>query len=102
MAAAPKDSDSHKKDQQHPQWRSDRQIADRLLQEDPNDYNLAELARLKIRYTGFHGAWDIQKDLEKVLQRWQLTEATLYEKTRQIHAQTPVYKGRSGKREDWN
>lgn len=99
--ATPQEQDA-KKDQQHPLWSSDRQTVDRLLQEEPNDYHLAELARLKIRYTGFPGARDIQQDLAKVMQRWQLTETALYEKTRQIHAGTPVYKVRSNKREDWN
>ncbi len=90
------------KDQQHPQWNSDRQVAIRLLQEDTSDYNLAELARLLIRYAGFPGARDIQADLQKALQRWQLTEASLFEKTRQIHSTGQVYRGRGHKRDDWN
>jgi len=90
------------KDQQHPLWGRDRQIVHQLLQEEATDYNLAELARLKIRYTGFPGARDIQADLDKALQRWQLTEASLYEKTRQIHTTLQVYKGRGSKRDDWN
>lgn len=90
------------KDQQHPLWSRDRQIANRLLQEEPNDYNLAELARLLIRYAGFPGARDIQSDLAKALERWQLTETTLFEKTRQIHAISQVYRGRGSKRDDWN
>jgi len=90
------------KDQQHPQWSSDRQIANRLLQEDASDYNLAELARLLIRYAGFPGARDIQSDLQKALHRWQLTEASLFEKTRQIHSAGQVYRGRGSKRDDWN
>jgi hypothetical protein len=102
MAAAPPEPDATLKDQQHPQWSRDRQIVDRLLQEEANNYNLAELGRLKIRYAGFRGAWDIQKDLDRVLQRWQLTEAALYEKTRQIHAGDPIYRVHSNKREDWN
>ncbi|NCJ05076.1 DUF3288 family protein [Synechococcales cyanobacterium C] len=92
---------SFSKDQQHPQWASDRQITNRLLQEDCNDYNLAELARLMIRYAGFPGGRDIQADLEKTLTRWQLSEAQLFEKTRQIHAQGEIYHVRSGKRDDW-
>lgn len=106
MAGAPHNPNAHRaakqKDQQHPLWSRDRQIMDRLLQEDPTDYNLAELARLKIRYGGFPGAWDIQKDLEKALQRWQLSEAALYQKTRQIHDGPPIYRVHSNKREDWN
>ena len=89
-------------DQQHPQWESDRQVADTLLTGEPNDYNLAELARLRIRYRGFPGARDIQANLEKVLSRWQLTEEALFAKTRQIHQTSQVYRGRSNQREDWS
>jgi hypothetical protein len=90
------------KDQQHPLWRQDREVVNTLLREQPTDYNLAELARLKIRYTGFPGARDIQRDLDQVLQNWSLTEAALFAKTRQIHAGQPVYncKGRSSSRNE--
>jgi len=50
-----------------------------------------------IRYRGFPGATDIQTDLDKVLQ--QVTEADLYQKTRQIYASEQVYKTRSRKGE---
>lgn len=90
------------KDQQHPLWTSDRQIVNTLLNGESNDYNLAELARLKMRYSGFPGARDIQADLEKVLVQWNLTEEALFEKTRQIHAAAQVYKGRGAKRDDWS
>ncbi len=91
------------KEQQHPLWRRDRQVVDRLLAEEPTDFNLAELARLKIRYRGFPGAWDIQRDLDKLLQRWNLTEETLFAKTREIHAGAPVYQVRGNKNEeDWS
>jgi hypothetical protein len=90
------------KDQQHPLWRADRDTVNSLLAGEPSDYNLAELARLLIRYNGFPGARDIQADLQKVLQQWKLTEDALFEKTRQIHATAQVYKGRGSKREDWS
>ncbi len=93
---------STSKDQQHPQAKDDRQIVNALLNGEPTDYNLAELARLRIRYQGFPGARDIQADLEKVLQQWALTETTLFEKTRQIHAIGNVYKGRGSQRDDWS
>ncbi len=88
------------KDQQHPLWNSDRQLVNALLEGSPTDFNLAELARLRIRYKGFPGARDIQNDLDKVLKQWDLTEDALYEKTRQIHATGQVYKGRGSKRDD--
>lgn len=99
--ADPPPQNTDKKEQQHPQWGSDRLLVDRLLQEEPSDYALAELARLRIRYQGFPGARDIQTDLDKVLQKWQLSEEALFAKTREIHARGPLYKFHSGKREDW-
>lgn len=72
------------------------------MTEDPTDFNLAELARLMVRYQGFPGGRDIQTDLATVLKKWQLTPETLFEKTREIHAREPIYTVRSNKREDWN
>lgn len=97
-------STSENKDQQHPLHSRDRAIVSSLLAATPTDYNLAELARLRIRYQGFPGARDIQTDLDKVLQLWGLTETELYAKTRQIHATETVYKGkaRKGEAEDWS
>lgn len=97
-------STSDRKDQQHPLYSRDRAIIDSLLAASPTDYNLAELARLRIRYYGFPGARDIQTDLDKVMQLWDLTETTLYEKTQQIHALGSVYKsrGNKGDEEDWS
>ncbi|EAW34369.1 DUF3288 family protein [Lyngbya sp. PCC 8106] len=88
-------------DQTHPQYKSDRATVESLIQGQQTEYNLAELARLKIRYRGFPGARDIQKDLEKIMQNWQLTEETLFEKTREIHAKGKVYTGGKEEQEDW-
>lgn len=90
------------KDQQHPQWSLDRQTVNTLLEGQPSDYNLAELARLRIRYCGFPGARDIQTDLDKLMQRWQLTEEALFARTREIHQMAQVYRGRTSQREDWS
>ncbi|OCQ94275.1 hypothetical protein BCD64_05785 [Nostoc sp. MBR 210] len=91
------------KDQQHPLYNRDRPFIDILLAQEATDYHLAELARLRIRYQGFPGARDIQKDLDKVLQQWGLTEAELFAKTRQIHDVGGIYKSRGKKEEqDWN
>ncbi|WP_416675113.1 DUF3288 family protein [Egbenema bharatensis] len=94
--------DSTPKDQQHPLYTDDRQILNTLLNEQPTDYNLAELARLNIRYRGFPGARDIQTDLESILKKWGLTEEELFEKTRQIHQTAQVYRTRTSQREDWS
>lgn len=92
------------KDQQHPQESRDRKLVNTLLQGQPDDYNLTELARLRIRYRGFPGARDIQRDLDMVLQNWQLTEEQLFEKTRQLHATGLFYKlhGKRQDQEDWS
>ncbi|MBE9206823.1 DUF3288 family protein [Nostoc sp. LEGE 06077] len=91
------------KDQQHPLYNRDRPFIDILLAQEATDYNLAELARLRIRYQGFPGARDIKKDLDKVLQQWGLSEAELFAKTRQIHDIGGIYKSRGKKEEqDWN
>lgn len=100
MAAAPENST--RKDQQHPLYATDRQLATTLLEGEPTDYNLAELARLRIRYQGFPGARDIQADLDKTLAKWELTEDELFAKTREIHQSTQIYKGRSSRQEDWS
>jgi hypothetical protein len=92
------------KDQQHPQEKGDRDIIDRLLQESSSDRNLAELARLRIRYAGFPGAREIQRQLDAVLERWQMTEEELFTTTRQLHATGQVYRraGNSQGQDDWS
>jgi hypothetical protein len=90
------------KEQQHPLWSRDRPIVDTLLTGEPTDINLADLARLKMRYRGFPGAQDIQADLDKAMAQWGLTEPELFAKTRQIHGSGQVYKGRASKQEDWS
>jgi hypothetical protein len=89
-------------DQQHPLWGRDRQTVNALMQDEPNEYNLAELARLRIRYTDFPGARDIQSDLDKIMKRWKLTEDALFEQTRSIHQKGQVYRGKGSKRDDWS
>lgn len=95
-------SETTSKDQLHPLRQQDRQTVDRFLKEEATDFNLVELGRLLIRYRGFPGARDLQADLKKALERWGLTEETLYEKTRAIHETAQVYRGRNNQREDWS
>jgi Protein of unknown function (DUF3288) len=91
------------KDQQHPLYNRDRPIVESLMADEPTDLNLAELARLRLRYQGFPGARDIQENLEIIMQRWDLTEEMLFEKTRAIHDVGGIYKSRGKKEEqDWN
>lgn len=91
-----------KPDQEHPQYRGDRAIVNQVLNGEVTDYNLAELARLTIRYKGFPGARDIQRDLAKALKKLGMTEDELYEKTRALHAQGGVYDNLGRNREDWS
>jgi Protein of unknown function (DUF3288) len=91
-------------DQKHPQHQKDRLTVDHLLKvpSNPGDRELVELARLIIRYRDFPGARDIQQDLGVVLNNWQLTEETLYTKTRAIHGEGTVYRRTAeGEEQDW-
>lgn len=91
-------------DQKHPQGKKDRITVDSLLkvQLEPSDRELVELARLIIRYRNFPGARDLQRDLQDVLNTWQLTESELYAKTRAIHASGMVYRRTAtGEQQDW-
>ncbi|PIG91208.1 DUF3288 family protein [Gloeocapsopsis sp. IPPAS B-1203] len=97
-------TESKNKDQQHPLYNQDRALINSLLTAAPSDLNLVELARMRIRYNGFPGARDLQADLDQVMQRWNLTEAELFEKTRQLHATQSVYvsRGNKSETEDWS
>lgn len=91
-----------KKDQQHPLYRGDRNLVNDLMRvTETSDRNFADLARLCIRYRGFPGARDIQSDLIKILEKWQLSESELFTKTRKIHAETKVYGSSNDGRDDW-
>lgn len=70
-------------DQNHPLYLNDRKIVNRLLaKESPENSDLIELARLFIRYEGFHGANDLQEDLSKLLNFWSLSRDELNNKVR--------------------
>ncbi|MGL4882263.1 MAG: DUF3288 family protein [Waterburya sp.] len=91
-------------EQKHPQSKNDRATVNDLLQVqlNPSELDLVELARLIIRYRDFPGARDIQRDLQVVLDNWQLTEAELYTQTRAIHSTGMVYRRTAtGEQQDW-
>jgi hypothetical protein len=91
-------------EQKHPQSKQDGATVNDLLQVklNPSELDLVELARLIIRYRNFPGARDIQRDLQVVLDNWQLTEAQLYTQTRAIHAIGMVYRrNATGEQQDW-
>ena len=90
-------------EQKHPLAHIDREIIKNILEQDKNDYNLAEVARLRIRYHNFPGAKDIQRDLDFILQQWELTEEELFTETRRIHTEGSVYRKKQGEdQEDWS
>lgn len=93
---------TEKKELTHPQYKTDREVVTGLLNGEATDFNLLELARLRIRYDGFPGAKDIQKDLDKTLANWSLTDDELMAKTREIHQREMLYKAQRTKKEDWS
>ena len=92
------------KDYLHPQYRKDRDTLNSIMSGPADDLNMAELARLRIRYDGFQGARDIQSDLDKMLTLLGVTEEELFAKTRQIHSEGEgVFKPTWLKKgEDWS
>tara|TARA_B100000700_G_C14479599_1_gene594469 strand:- start:12 stop:320 length:309 start_codon:yes stop_codon:yes gene_type:complete len=71
--------------QNHPLYQSDRDLLNRLLaKKSPEDSDLIDLARLLIRYEGFPGANDLQSDLHKVLNLWDMNQDSLNNRTREI------------------
>ena len=71
--------------QSHPLEAIDRDHIDRLLSRDePRDGDLAELARLLIRYDGFPGSQDLQQDMERLLMLWKLSRDELNARVREL------------------
>lgn len=90
-------------DQKHPQEKQDRETINRLLRGEATDFHLAELARLRTRYLNFPGAREIQRDLNLLLQQWQLSEEQLFAKTRYLHQTVKVYqRKRDEDQQDWS
>ncbi|MBL1209201.1 DUF3288 family protein [Geminocystis sp. GBBB08] len=90
-------------DQKHPLGHIDREIIKKIFVEGKTDYNLAEVARLKIRYQDFPGAKDVQHDLLSILQQWEMTEEELFLQARILHSKGKIYrKNPSEDTEDWS
>ncbi|MEM9539772.1 MAG: DUF3288 family protein [Cyanobacteria bacterium P01_E01_bin.42] len=90
-------------DQRHPRERVDAVVIEKI-KEGKSDYNVVELARLRIRYHNFPGARQIQQDLDRILQEWGLTEEELFALSRDIHSQGNIYRRtRDGEeQQDWS
>ena len=73
--------------QTHPLEAVDRDHIDRLLsRETPGDADLADLARLLIRYDGFPGAESLQRDMERLLTIWNINRDQLNARVRGVWA----------------
>ena len=91
------------KDYLHPQYQKDRNLLNTIMAGTADKMNMAELARLRVRYEGFQGARDIQSDLDKVLKKWEMTEDELFAKTRALHSTETVFTPTWIKKgEDWS
>ncbi len=91
------------RDYLHPQYKKDRDTLNSILAGSASTLNMAELARLRIRYDGFQGARDIQSDLDKALEQWGMTEDELFAKTRELHKTETIFTPTWIKKgEDWS
>lgn len=92
------------RDQRHPQYPDDRSLVNQLQgMAQPSDRDLAELARLYMRYQDFLGARDIQADLEQLCKKWGWTWETLFDYTRSLHSRLKIYVTSSDQvsKDDW-
>ena len=72
-------------EQNHPLHDLDKIIVDSLIVNDnPEDLDLINLARLLNRYENFHGEVDLKNDLQKILKFWKISEKELFSRTRKI------------------
>ena len=72
-------------EQNHPLYRTDRDHLDRMLaKESPSDSDIVDLARLFIRYSGFPGAVDLQEDMKKILNLWNMNLENLNLKAKDL------------------
>lgn len=68
-------------------YEQDRPIVDRLLAApQPTDADVTDCARLLMRYLGFPGARDIQRDLARSLANWRMDTDQLYRQARKLWA----------------
>ena len=71
--------------QNHPLYSVDRDHLDRLLSiEKPSDEDLIDIARLFMRYEDFPGANDLQTDLLRILNLWNISKEELNSRTRTV------------------
>ena len=74
-------------EQTHPLHATDKIIIDSLItKQDPEDFDLINLARLINRYDNFPGAIEIKFDIDKILKFWGFSKEELFLKTRKLWA----------------
>ncbi|MGK7923916.1 MAG: DUF3288 family protein [Spirulina sp.] len=90
-------------EQRHPREKVD-MLAIEKIKQGRSEYNIVELARLRIRYHNFPGARQVQGELDRILQDWGLTEDELFTLSREIHAKGSIYRRtRDGEeQQDWS
>ena len=72
-------------EQTHPLHITDKTIIDSLItNEEPEDLDFINLARLINRYTNFPGEFEIKNDIDKILNFWKLSKGELFSKTKKI------------------
>ena len=70
-------------EQTHPLHVTDKKIVDSLIsKENPEDFDLINLARLINRYEDFPGETEMKNDIQKTLKFWKITQEDLFTKTR--------------------
>jgi hypothetical protein len=91
-------------EQQHPQEQSDRQILEQITEGIPTPENLAEVARLLIRYQNFPGAQGVQEKLATIMQQWDLNKEALFAQTRKLYSdgQLGNQRLRGDETQDWS
>ena len=72
-------------EQTHPLHSTDKNIIDSLItNEQPEDVDFINLARLINRYNNFPGEIEIKNDIEKILKFWKINKNELFSKTKNI------------------
>ena len=72
-------------EQTHPLHATDKKIIDSLIiKENPENFDLINLARLINRYDNFPGEIEIKEDIKKILKFWNITQEILFCMTRKL------------------
>ena len=71
--------------QTHPLHTTDKTIIDSLIaKQNPDNFDLINLARLINRYDNFPGELELKSDMEKILKFWKLSKEDIFFQTRKL------------------